>query len=288
MATYAIGDIQGCLLELQRLLERIQFNPGKDTLWFTGDLVNRGPASLETLRFVQELGDNAVTVLGNHDIHLLAVAAGTGHLKSGDTLDDILAAEDRDQLLNWLRRRPLMHTQHGYSLIHAGLPPQWTIEDAQNAARSVEAMLSGPDSQQFLAHIYGNKPDSWDESLSGFDRSRFITNCFTRMRYCSIEGRLDFTSTCKPGNQDPGLIPWFELPWRRSRGANILFGHWASLGYREHDGCIGLDTGCLWGRELTALRIEGGPKQRYSVAADVQRIRVPPPGSSGIEFRRSG
>ena len=272
MAVYAIGDVQGCFLELQRLLELIAFNPGKDTLWFTGDLVNRGPASLETLRFVKELGDAAVTVLGNHDIHLLAIAAGTTHLRSSDTLSDILAARDRDELLDWLARRPLMHTQHGYSLIHAGLPPQWSIDDAETAARSVEAILGRADNHPFLAHIYGNKPDSWNESLSGFDRHRFIINCFTRMRYCTAQGQLDFSETCTPGNQTPGLIPWFELPTRRSRGANILFGHWASLGYHEQDGCIGLDSGCLWGKELTALRIEGGPKERYSMGADVRRM----------------
>jgi bis(5'-nucleosyl)-tetraphosphatase (symmetrical) len=272
MAIYAIGDVQGCFVELQRLLELIQFNPGKDTLWFTGDLINRGPASLETLRFIRELGDAAITVLGNHDIHLLAVAAGIGHPKAGDTLDAILASEDRDELLNWLRQRPLMHTQHGYSLIHAGLPPQWSIDDAEAAARSVETVLRGSKNRQFLAHLYGNQPDKWNKSLNGFDRYRFITNCFTRMRYCDREGRLDFSEACKPGNQAPGLIPWFELPARRSRGANILFGHWASLGYHEYDGCIALDSGCLWGRDLTALRIEGGQKQRYSVPADPLRI----------------
>ena len=272
MAVYAIGDVQGCFSELQALLELIRFNAETDTLWFTGDLVNRGPASLETLRFVRELGDAAVTVLGNHDLHLLAVAAGSARLKSGDTLDAILAAKDREDLLNWLRRRPLMHTQHRYSLIHAGLPPQWSMKDAETHARSVEKLLSGPDYHQLLAHLYGNQPDKWKQSLKAYERHRFIVNCFTRIRYCSADGRLDLSETCKPGDQSPGLFPWFELPSRRSRGANILFGHWASLGYHEHDGCIGLDSGCLWGRELTALRIGGGPKDRFSVGADARRM----------------
>lgn len=272
MATYAIGDIQGCFIELQRLLELIQFNPNEDTLWFTGDLVNRGPASLETLRFIRGLGTAAVTVLGNHDIHLLAVAAGAAHVRRSDTLDDILNAEDRDALLNWLRHRPLMHKQHGYYLIHAGLPPQWDMDDAEAAAHSVETLLNRPDNATFLAGLYGNQPDRWDKSLTGKERHRFIINCFTRMRYCTTQGRLNLSVSCKPGSQAPGLLPWFELPNRRSHGANILFGHWASLGYHEHDGCIGLDTGCLWGNELTALCIEGGPKRRCSVAADPGRL----------------
>jgi len=266
MADYAIGDVQGCFAELQCLLERIAFDPDRDRLWFTGDLVNRGPQSLETLRFIKRLGEAAVSVLGNHDLHLLAVACGVSRTKRKDTFEAVLAAPDRDELLEWLRRLPLMRAADGFYLIHAGLPPQWDLNKALSLAHEVEAVLQGEHWRDFLARMYGNEPDTWSEHLSGWDRLRFITNCFTRMRYCDAHGALNFHEKGRPGSQAAGLMPWFQVPGRASAGARVLFGHWSTLGFYEQDACIGLDTGCLWGGELTALRLEPDSTRRISVS----------------------
>jgi bis(5'-nucleosyl)-tetraphosphatase (symmetrical) len=263
MATYAIGDLQGCYTELIDLLGRIGFDAGSDRLWFTGDLVNRGPQSLECLRFARDLGDRAVTVLGNHDLHLLAIAAGRMQPRKNDTVDDILAAPDRGELLDWLRRRPLLHYEPQYEcvMVHAGLPPQWDLATASELAGEVEAVLRGDEVQGFYENMYGNRPDLWSEDLEGMDRLRFITNCFCRIRYCDADGRLDLDDKRPPGQQATHLIPWFQFEGRRSRDIDILFGHWASLPfgdikdfspYNVHP----LDTGCVWGRRLTALRLE--------------------------------
>jgi bis(5'-nucleosyl)-tetraphosphatase (symmetrical) len=266
MAIYAIGDVQGCAAALNGLLEELRFEPGADQLWFTGDLVNRGPDSLQVLRFVRSLGPDAVTVLGNHDLHLLAHAAGQapGHRK--DTLRDILDAPDREALLAWLRQRPLLHHDPalGYTLIHAGLPPQWDLTLAQDCAAEVEACLRSDDHAAFLAHMYGNEPDYWDDSHTGWDRLRFITNCFTRLRYCDADGQLCLEAKGEPGTQPPGALPWFAVPGRRSRDLRILCGHWSALGLYRGEGVTALDTGCVWGGLLTAVRLHDGAVFSYA------------------------
>ncbi|MCU7892796.1 MAG: symmetrical bis(5'-nucleosyl)-tetraphosphatase [Candidatus Thiodiazotropha sp. (ex Ustalcina ferruginea)] len=257
MPIYAIGDVQGCYNELQRLLERIHFDPAKDKLWFAGDLVNRGPNSLKVLRFVKSLGSRAVTVLGNHDLHLLALSQGNrSHDKFG-TLKDILQAPDRHELIDWLRHRPMMvhHKKKGYSMLHAGLPPQWDLNAAMACARELEETLRGPKFQKFCKVMYGDKPDLWRDDLSGMDRLRFITNCFTRLRYCTRDGRLSMQDKGSPDAQTNGSIPWFKSPRRLTKKDRILFGHWSTLGYRQTGNVCCLDSGCFWGGKLTALRL---------------------------------
>jgi len=259
MAVYAIGDIQGCYDELMRLLELINIDPANDQVWFTGDLVNRGPASLQVLRAVHELGDSAITVLGNHDLHLLAVAEGSRPLHKNDTLDDILSAPDRDELLTWLRQQPLMHHAPALNtlLVHAGLPPQWDLAMAQTCAKEVETVLRGDNYTAFFQHMYGNQPDVWCDDLANWNRLRFITNSFTRLRYCNATGHFDFEAKGKPGTQPVGYLPWFEVPGRRSEDLRIVFGHWSTLGLRRERNIVSLDTGCLWGKQLTAVRLSG-------------------------------
>lgn len=270
MAVYAIGDIQGCYDELMRLLELIRFDPATDRLWFTGDLVNRGPASLLTLRFVRDLGERAITVLGNHDLHLLAVAKGAP-VHHSDTLDDILAAPDRDELLDWLRQQPLLHYDRvlNHTLIHAGLPPQWDLATAQRCAAEVEAVLRGDDYREFFHHMYGDEPEAWDEELGGWGRLRFITNCFTRLRYCTRNGRLCLEVKGAPGTQPPDCLPWFEVAERASASLSIVFGHWSTLGLYRGQGVTALDTGCLWGGQLTALRLDIDEALRLDVGETV-------------------
>jgi len=259
MAVYAIGDIQGCFTELMALLERIQFDAEHDQLWFTGDLINRGPQSLNVLRFVRELNERtpnaAITVLGNHDLHLLAVAEGKGRQHRSDTLDEILAAPDREPLLAWLRQQPLMHHDAalGFCLIHAGLPPQWSIQEAKKYAAEVETVLRGERYQEFFAQMYGNQPDRWQEDLTGWERLRFITNCFTRLRFCDENGRFNMQAKGEPGSQPAGYVPWFEVPDRQAQAERIVFGHWSTLGLYKKNNVVSLDTGCLWGGQLTAL-----------------------------------
>lgn len=262
MAVYAIGDIQGCYAELMALLETIRFDAASDQLWFTGDLVNRGPESLQVLRYVRDLNERtpaaAITVLGNHDLHLLAVAEGKGRLHRSDTLGEVLDAPDRQGLLDWLRHQPLLHHDAGlgYSLVHAGLPPQWSLGAAQQHAGEVEAVLRGENYREFFAHMYGNLPDHWGEDLSGWERLRFITNCFTRMRYCDAQGRVDLHAKGAPGSQPAGLVPWFEVEGRQTQAERIVFGHWSTLGLYQGNRVTALDTGCLWGGRLTALRLD--------------------------------
>ncbi|RYU59976.1 symmetrical bis(5'-nucleosyl)-tetraphosphatase [Methylolobus aquaticus] len=264
MALHAVGDVQGCHAELLSLLDEIRFDPAHDRLLLTGDLVNRGPRSLETLRLVRSLGAAATTVLGNHDLHLLAVAFGISRTKRKDTFHDVLDAPDCNELLNWLRRQPLCHREGRYTLVHAGLSPYWTVDEACARAAEVEAVLRGPDCAAFLRQMYGNEPDRWSEQATGWDRLRYIVNAFTRMRYVAPDWRLDFRDKGLPGTQRDGLLPWFEIPGRRSAGAAIVFGHWSTLGFRVSGGCHALDTGCLWGGELTALRLDGA-SQRVAV-----------------------
>lgn len=267
MALYAIGDVQGCFDALRTLLAKIDFNPGSDTLWFTGDLVNRGPQSLEVLRFVAGLGDRAVTVLGNHDLHLLAVASGSASAKKRDTLDAILTAPDRDALLDWLRRRPLVHVDaaRGLALVHAGLVPQWDRDQVHALASEVEAVLAGPRHTALYAHMYGDAPDRWDAALDGYDRLRFIVNVCTRLRYCDSDGRINLAYKGAPGSQPAPWLPWFRVPGRRSHGTRVVFGHWSTLGFHDADGVLGLDTGCIWGGKLTAVRLDHDASAPISV-----------------------
>jgi bis(5'-nucleosyl)-tetraphosphatase (symmetrical) len=264
MSIYAIGDIQGCHDELLRLLDTINFNESSDQLWFAGDLVNRGPKSLETLRFVKALGDAAVTVLGNHDLHLLAAASSPEQAGKHDTLAPVLNAPDRDELLDWLRHRPLFHYNDDFCLVHAGLPPQWDFNKTRKMALFAERALRGPDYQRLLTHMYGNKPDIWSPTLTGMAKLRFIINCFTRMRYCDAYGRLDFINSGPLGSQPEKLMPWFQVPKRKNANLRIIFGHWSTLGYYEGFNCYAIDTGCLWGGQLTALKL-GEQVQRFSI-----------------------
>ncbi|MFO7581568.1 symmetrical bis(5'-nucleosyl)-tetraphosphatase [Guyparkeria sp.] len=259
MATYAIGDLQGCLDPLEALLERVAFDPARDRLWFVGDLVNRGPQSLEALRFVRELGDRAVTVLGNHDIHLLGCHYGTRKARGRDTLAPILAADDRDELLDWLRRRPLIHhdPELDWTLVHAGIAPAWTLAQAIEEARAAEASMAGDEPTGFFRDIFGNQSDRWDEAAAPVDRQRFAINAFTRMRYCHPDGRMDFDEKRPPEKADPSLLPWFAMPGRPTADRRIVFGHWSTLGpAMSRHNTWGIDQGCLWGRQLTALRLE--------------------------------
>jgi bis(5'-nucleosyl)-tetraphosphatase (symmetrical) len=255
MSTYAIGDIQGCFDPLKRLLDLIQFDPNHDSLWFTGDIVNRGPKSLETLRFIYSLGDKHKTVLGNHDLHLLAVAYGVRSLYPDDTLTAILNADDRDELLDWLRHRPLLWREQDYVMVHAGLAPSWNGEQAALLAKEVElALQSQP--KLFLQNMIGNIPDHWDDHLTHYERLRCITNYFTRMRFCYSDGRLDFSYKGDIAHCPNELSPWFLLSSNHS-DLKIIFGHWAALdGITEVEHVFPLDTGCVWGKCLTAMRLE--------------------------------
>lgn len=266
MAVYAIGDVQGCYDPLQRLLEELHFDPVQDTLWFAGDLINRGPQSLQVLRFIHSLGESAIAVLGNHDLALLVVAEGFMKPRSKDTFQAILEAPDREPLLEWLRYRPLLHydADLGFIMVHAGLAPQWDLYQALGCAAEVEAALRGPDYRTLLAQLFGSEPRRWRDDLQGIERLRFIVNCLTRMRFCSDEGVLCLDQNGPPGSQPPGLRPWFTVPGRRNADLNIVFGHWAALGYYRDQGIYALDSGCVWGNRLTALRLDA-PQEVHNV-----------------------
>ncbi len=261
MARIAIGDIQGCGEELQALVKRTGFSPDRDQLWFVGDLVNRGPRSLEVLRWVRGLGDAAVVVLGNHDLHLLAVAyGGQRKLRDDDTLDAVLEAHDREPLLEWLLHRPLAWqdpAQPGELMVHAGLVPQWRAADVLRLAREVERELRRDPAGVFL-QMYGNRPDRWDEALSGAERRRFVINALTRMRYCRPDGTIDLKLKGRPGSQPAPWQPWFDVGSRASRDVRVVCGHWSTLGLLERPDVLALDTGCVWGGALTAVSLEDG------------------------------
>ena len=275
MAIYVIGDVQGCYQELLELLDKLKFDENEDQLWFTGDLINRGPNSLETLRLIKRM--NAVTVLGNHDLHLLAVAAGKAKMRKKDTLEQILNAPDSSELLSWLQQRPLLYRDEklAVTLIHAGLPPQWDITTARNLAGEVEQVLRGEAAPEFFAHMYGDQPDIWSEDLAGWDRLRFITNCFTRLRYCDSDGRVSMQEKGAPGGQKGSLAPWYQINGRRSASETIIFGHWATirLGSKQDFKSArvhALDTGCVWGGKLTAMRL--GDEEYFSVPSKQKKL----------------
>lgn len=256
MSTYAIGDVQGCHEQLLRLLERIDFDPARDTLWFVGDLVNRGPQSRAVVRFVKALGDRAVTVLGNHDLSLLVVAEGVRRAHASDTFSDILDAPDREELLHWLRHQKLMHADGRYAMVHAGLLPQWSIPVAQTLAREVEDALRGPAWREFLREMYGNEPVRWSDALRGYERLRVIVNAMTRLRLCAPDGAMEFSHKLGLENAPSGFLPWYDAPGRASADTTIVFGHWAALGLVVREDVVALDTGCVWGRKLSALRLD--------------------------------
>ncbi len=265
MTTYAIGDLQGCGTALQRLLEVIDFKPGTDKLWFAGDLVNRGPSSLLALQTVKNLGNDAVTVLGNHDFHLLMVMAGFRKTQSKDTLDDILSDPERDAYFHWLRRQPLLHRDAALActMTHAGLYPLWDLRKAMLLAAEVEAVLRGQDHLAFLHALPGKCPERWDDKLEGIDRLRFITAAFTRMRFCKTDGALEFRLKGPPSEATDKLVPWYQVPERRQISDRLLFGHWASHGESDIDGVEPLDFGCVWGGYLLAIALETG--ERFTV-----------------------
>lgn len=275
MAIYAFGDLQGCYGPFRRLLDELDFDPAQDRLWLVGDLVNRGRESLAVLRFVRALGEAAVTVLGNHDLHLVAAAWDPAQVRPRDTFGDVMAAPDLEELADWLRRLPLLHSDRGlgYAMSHAGIWPGWDLDQAQAAATELEAALAGPDYGDFLDHMYGDTPDAWGDDLAGRERLRFITNVFTRMRYLTADGRLELAESGHPDRAPAGLVPWFRARGRVDPGVSVVFGHWSTLGRVPDPGIWSLDTGCVWGGTLTALRLDADPP--VSRALSCPRVQRP-------------
>jgi len=258
MAVYAIGDVQGCLLPLEELLEKLEFDPDRDRIWLTGDIVNRGPDSLQTLRLVKKLGQSAVMVLGNHDLHFLAVAEKVRRHRPNDTLKQFKKAPDLNELTSWLRQQPLVHCDKKLKtiMVHAGIYPGWSRKKLVRYAREVEQTIRGKNYRTFLDRMYGRSPLRWKENLDKWDRTRFITNCLTRMRYCDARGKLNFTQKGPPGSQPEKLMPWYEHPDMKCKKWRVVFGHWSSLGYSQTGNIISLDSGCIWGGKLTAVRLD--------------------------------
>ncbi len=273
MTRYALGDVQGCYAELRTLLDKLNFSADRDRLWFVGDLVNRGPESLQVLRFVRSLGAGAVVVLGNHDLHLLAVARGTRRKRGSDTLDAVLAAPDRDALLEWLAACPLAYCEQSAGrtdlLVHAGVVPQWTVAETLRLAGEVQARLRD-NAAEIFDHMYGDEPDRWSDTLAGMDRVRFVINVLTRIRVCTADGRVDLKLKGKPPAASP-FKPWFDLE-RPTRTARVIFGHWSALGLVQRNGVVGLDTGCVWGNALTAFDLDS---ERPPVAVPCSGYQVP-------------
>jgi len=256
MAIYAIGDIQGCFYSFQSLLKKIQFNPANDQLWLVGDLINRGSGSLEVLRWIFDHQSSIITVLGNHDLHTLVVAEGFVSAHRSDTIKELLDAPDAYELLTWLRHQPLLHFEHEHLMVHAGLLPKWTSLNAQLLAQEVQQALRAENYRDFLKHLYGNQPAGWDDALIGWDRLRVITNAMTRLRICTESGDMEFKFKGELANQPDGFMPWFEVPGRASIDTKIIFGHWSALGVYIANNVYALDSGCLWGGALTALRLD--------------------------------
>jgi len=265
---YLIGDLQGCCDAFERLLARIGFSPSRDRLWLLGDLVNRGPQSLATLRRLQALGDAATCLLGNHDLHLLAVAHGVRPQHRGDTLAPILQADDREALLHWLRHQRMAIFEAGWLMVHAGVVPQWSRDDTLARAGEVEAVLRGPALPDFLHAMYGNEPARWDPDLAGTARLRFTVNVLTRLRFCTADGEMDFKTKDGAGAAPEGYMPWFDVPGRRTADTPIAFGHWSTLGLLNRPTLLGLDTGCIWGGQLTAARVDGASREIIQVACE--------------------
>jgi bis(5'-nucleosyl)-tetraphosphatase (symmetrical) len=265
---YLVGDLQGCCDALDRLLAELQFSPSRDRLWVLGDLVNRGPKSLATLQRLRGLGDAATCLLGNHDLHLLAVAEGVRPEHRSDTLREILDDPQREAWIDWVRHRPLAAEAHGWLLVHAGVVPQWTREQVLSLAGEVQELLRGPDLRAFLQVMYGNEPYRWDESLQGADRWRFAINVLTRIRFCSDDGTLEFKAKEGADAAPPGFRPWFDVPGRRTAGVPIAFGHWSTLGLVQRPDLMALDTGCVWGGQLTAVRVDGGRRELLQVQCE--------------------
>ena len=272
---YLIGDLQGCCDAFERLLARIDFSPSRDRLWLLGDLVNRGPSSLATLRCLHSLGDSATCLLGNHDLHLLAVAHGVRPEHRNDTITSILQATDREALLYWLRHQRLAVFDAGWLMVHAGVVPQWSRDDTLALAGEVERVLRGPDLLAFLHVMYGNEPVRWVPGLTGNERLRFTVNALTRMRFCSADGAMDFKTKDGAAAAPPGFMPWFDVPGRLTADVPIAFGHWSTLGLLNRPTLLGLDTGCLWGGLLTAARIDG--LQREIIQVDCEESQRPGP-----------
>ena len=273
MAIYAIGDVQGCYEELLRLLEKISFDPTVDRLWFCGDLVSRGPDSLKTLQFVRSLGKSAITVLGNHDLHLLALAHGI-HRRNVDTLQPILDSPDRDKLLSWLQQRPLLHysKKHRAVLVHAGLYPGWSLKQARALAAEVEQALRGEQVKRYLTKMYGNGPTQWSNELTGMKRLRCITNIMTRMRFFDSGGKLDFAANGSPRQHaGKGLVPWFQMESKLAPDLRVYFGHWSTLQVGHYGRCFALDGGCVWGGHLVALRIDNDTEDWFFVDSHTQK-----------------
>lgn len=269
---YLIGDLQGCCDALDRLLAELDFSPSRDRLYALGDLVNRGPCSLDVLRRLEGLGDAAVCLLGNHDLHLLALAHGVRRPHRSDTVQAILDAPDRDRWLGWLRHQRLAVLAEGYLMVHAGVVPQWTPDQAVALAGEVEAHLRSDDLHDFLQVMYGNQPDQWRDDLQGHDRLRCTVNALTRLRFCSPEGRMDFDAKEGLDAAPPGYLPWFDVPGRRTAGTPVAFGHWSTLGLVSRPDLLALDTGCVWGGQLTAVRVDGGRREVTQVrCAQAQR-----------------
>lgn len=254
MALYLIGDVQGCNAELGQLLERLDFSPSRDHVVVLGDLVNRGPDSAGVLRRLMRLEGAATCLLGNHDLHLLAIAAGAHPLRRGDTVADILAAPDREAMLLWLRHQRLAFSAQGCLMVHAGVPPAWTVERTLALAAEVEAVLQGSEVDEWLPRMYGDEPAQWNEGLVGEARLRVIVNCLTRMRFCRADGSMEFDTKGGPASAPPGFAPWYEHPARATASATVAFGHWSTLGLMLRPDAICLDTGCAWGGSLSALR----------------------------------
>ena len=272
MAVYAIGDVQGCFDELQNLLKFVEFDPTIDQIWLAGDLVNRGPKSAEVIRFAKQMGPDVVkVVLGNHDLHLLATAAGINeHNHHMDTMESILEAGDREELITWLRHQPLFHhdSELGFSMVHAGLPPQWSLKKVKKRAKEVEKVMQSDNWQDFFKHMYGNKPDKWKKGIDGWDRLRYITNCLTRLRYCHEDGRLALKFKGAPKDMPTGELQWFEMPNRKTANDRIIFGHWSTLGTGQYGNVFSTDSGAVWGEQLTAVRIDKQPYQWFMIDAD--------------------
>jgi bis(5'-nucleosyl)-tetraphosphatase (symmetrical) len=275
MALYLIGDVQGCDAALGRLLEKIAFSPSRDTLYALGDLVNRGPESAAVLRRLKGYGDAAKCLLGNHDLSLLAVARGQREQHRNDTMDGVLLASDRAELLEWLRAQRMAMHAHGILMVHAGVLPQWDTAQVLKLAAEVEAALQGPDIDAFLARMYGNEPAQWADSLAGADRLRVIVNALTRLRFCTPDGVMDLKTSGGLADVPPGYLPWFDVPGRKTAGAAIAFGHWSQLGFLRRPDIVSLDTGCVWGGCLSALKLGADGAQHELIQVKCEQAQVP-------------